>query len=119
LETIRNLLDEKPARDLHGRVLYTSRFVSDEDLRDKDVLELGCGYGWFTLNALDRGVRSYTGIEPAPGALETAARHITAPNTRLLVADALQLPFESASFDTVVCWDTAGCAPPTTSRRLC
>jgi SAM-dependent methyltransferase len=86
-------------------MLYTSRFVSDDDLEDKDVLEIGCGYGWFALNALDRGAHSYTGIEPTRGALATAARHITATNARLLVADALQLPFEIGSFDTVLCWE--------------
>jgi SAM-dependent methyltransferase len=86
-------------------MLYTSRFVTNDDMAHKDLLEVGCGYGWFALNALDRGARSYTGIEPTPGALETAALHITAPNARLLVSDALQMPFDAGSFDTVACWE--------------
>ena len=63
---------------MHGRPLYTTKFVRDRDLADKDVLELGCGYGWFTLNALDRRVKSYTGIEPTASSLETAVKHVTA-----------------------------------------
>jgi len=102
---IRNILDEAPTRDLHGRPLYTTKFVREGDLRGKDVLELGCGYGWFSLNALDRGVRTYTGIEPTPGSLETAQKHVTAPHARFMVADALDLPFDAGSFDSVVCWE--------------
>jgi SAM-dependent methyltransferase len=99
-------------------MLYTSTFVANDDIAHKDLLELGCGYGWFALNALDRGARSYTGIEPTPGALETAARHITAPNVRLLVGDALQIPFDTGSFDTVVSWEVLEHLPQGAELRM-
>ena len=66
---MRNILDDKPTVDLHGRNAYTMRFVGDADLQEKDVLEIGCGFGWFALNALPRGVGRLTGVEPTDGDL--------------------------------------------------
>src|SRR5207302_6093633 len=88
------------------------------DLRGKDVLELGCGYGWFSLNAVDRGVRSYTGIEPTAGSLATAVKYVTARNAQFKVADALQLPFDARSFDTVVCWEVLEHVPQGGDLRI-
>ena len=103
---------------MHGRPLYTTKFVRDRDLTDKDVLELGCGYGWFTLNALDRRVKSYTGIEPTASSLETAVKHVAARNARLTVADGLDMPFDASSFDTVVCWEVLEHLPQGSELRL-
>jgi SAM-dependent methyltransferase len=92
--------------------------VLDADLKDRDVLELGCGYGWFSLNALDRGVRTYTGIEPTAESLATVVKHVTANNARLMVADALDMPFDARSFDTVVCWEVLEHIPQGSELRL-
>jgi SAM-dependent methyltransferase len=92
--------------------------VLDADLKDRDVLELGCGYGWFSLNALDRGVRTYTGIEPTADSLATVVKHVTASNARLMVADALDMPFDARSFDTVVCWEVLEHIPQGSELRL-
>jgi SAM-dependent methyltransferase len=102
---VRNILDDKPTVDLHGRNAYTMRFVGDADLQEKDVLEIGCGFGWFALNALPRGVGRLTGVEPTDEDLSTARKYVVAPNVQFELGSALRLPFPDATFDTVVCWE--------------
>ena len=54
---MKNILDERPSHDLSGRLLASVQFVEDIDLKDRDVLDIGCGYGWCELNFLGRGVK--------------------------------------------------------------
>ncbi len=83
----------------------------------RDVLDIGCGFGWFELWALSHGVGSITGTEATAGDLETARKHIEGPGVRLEVASALDLPFDAASFDTVVCWEVLEHIPKGTEAQ--
>lgn len=102
---MRNIANEKPNLILHGRPLATVGFVSDQDIKDKDVLDIGCGYGWCELNFLARGAKTVTGTEIADQDLSTAKENIVDPRANFLVGSALSLPFPDKSFDTVVCWE--------------
>jgi 2-polyprenyl-3-methyl-5-hydroxy-6-metoxy-1,4-benzoquinol methylase len=102
---MRNVIDERPTRDLHGRLAFTREFVAEADCRDRDILDVGSGFGWFELVALDRGARSVTGIEPTEQDLATARRHLADERLTFEVAGALDLPYPAGSFDTVVCWE--------------
>jgi 2-polyprenyl-3-methyl-5-hydroxy-6-metoxy-1,4-benzoquinol methylase len=102
---VRNLIDERPTHDLHGRLAWSRSFVDRADIEDRDVLDIGCGFGWFELFALEGGARSITGVEPTERDLETVRRHLTGGGARFEVASATDLPFDSESFDTVVCWE--------------
>jgi SAM-dependent methyltransferase len=113
---MRNILAEAPATELHGVHLRASRFVADY-IAGRDVLDIGCGYGWFELFALSRGVRSITGIEVSAADLETAKGHIDSPAVRFEVASAISLPFAEGSFDTVVCWEVLEHLPPRTEQK--
>jgi SAM-dependent methyltransferase len=116
---MRNILAEAPTatEQLHGIRLRATRFVAEDDIRGRDVLDIGCGYGWFELFAISKGVRSIAGIEVSEQDLETARRHIDLPNVRLDVASATSLPFADESFDTVVCWEVLEHIPPNTERK--
>ena len=50
---MRNILDDKPTRDLHGGPAFARSFVEDEHCSDRAILDIGCGFGWFELIALD------------------------------------------------------------------
>ncbi len=102
---MRNLLDEKPSTKLHGRLKYAVDLVDDGDLLNRRVLDIGCGFGWFELNALARGASVVVGIEITAVGLRTINTHLTDPRLRTHIASAIDLPFEDASFDTVVCWE--------------
>jgi SAM-dependent methyltransferase len=102
---LRNLVDERPTRDLHGRLAWSRSFVDPTDCTDRDILDIGCGFGWFELLALDRGARAVTGVEPTEANLATVREHLDDERLKFTVASALELPFEDESFDTVVCWE--------------
>jgi SAM-dependent methyltransferase len=102
---MRNILDQAPSRDLHGIQAHAVRLVAEEDLADRVVLDVGCGFGWFELYALDHGVRRVIGIEPDDRELETARRHIHDERATFTVGRATDLPVPDESVDTVVCWE--------------
>lgn len=101
---MRNLLNEAPAKELHGRLRFTCTYVDQDDITGRDVLEIGSGYGWFALNAGPRS-RSFIGVEPTDDDLRTARKYVTHPQVRFERGSALALPFEPGSFDTVVSWE--------------
>ena len=40
---MKNLIEEKPTNELHGRVKFTVGFVDDKDVKGKEILDIGCG----------------------------------------------------------------------------
>lgn len=102
---MRNLVDERPTRDLHGGPAFARTFVDPAHLRGRRVLDIGCGFGWFELVALDEDAAEVAAIEPSTRDLATARAHITDPRVTFHVGSATALPFDEGTFDTVVCWE--------------
>lgn len=102
---MKNVLDERPTTDLHGGTAYARDFVAASDYARRDVLDIGCGFGWFELAAAGRGARSVVGVEPEEAALDTARRHVVLDQVTFRAASAVRLPFADESFDTVVLWE--------------
>ena len=102
---MKNILDERPTTEPHGGTAYARDFVAAPDYAQRDVLDIGCGFGWFELAATDRGARSVVGVEPEEAALETARRHVVLDQVTFRAASAVSLPFDDESFDTVVMWE--------------
>lgn len=115
---MKNLIGEKPTDQLHGRTLYITQFVADSDIKDKKVLDIGCGFGWLELNFLQRGAGRITGIEISEKNLETARKYIKSQKVFFRVGSAVDLPFESQSFDTVVSWDVMEHIPKNSETRM-
>jgi 2-polyprenyl-3-methyl-5-hydroxy-6-metoxy-1,4-benzoquinol methylase len=86
--------------ELHGPALLDAC----GDLAGRDVLDLGCGQGWFTRRLAGRGAR-VTGVDWSPRLIERARRYeADAPQgARYAVLDAAQVDahFAPASFDLV------------------
>lgn len=115
---MKNILDEKPNENLTGRLLASVQFVSDEDVKDKNALNVGCGFGWCELNFLSRGVKQMAGIEISEEDLKTARENVVNERVKFCLGSAIQIPFPDKSFDTVVSWEVIEHIPKNTENRM-
>ena len=74
-------------------------------LGDGDVFELGCGGGLNQEFYQTSLLSSFSGIDPHPGLLEIAKKRATdrGLQSTMLEGSGEDIPFSSASFDSVVC----------------
>lgn len=77
-------------------------FLGKENLKDKTLLDAGCGTGLFTKRAIERYAK-VTSIDIAPKLVELTKRKN--PSTNAIEASLLQLPFEDNTFDYVISSD--------------
>jgi 2-polyprenyl-3-methyl-5-hydroxy-6-metoxy-1,4-benzoquinol methylase len=100
-ETGLSLAYNRACYRLRAEVLTTALREHGFDPRGKEVLDVGCGTGFFTAYYLERGAR-VTGVDIAPVAIETLrARH---PTSRFVLADIGEQPVEGR-FDVVNAMD--------------
>jgi len=87
--------------NLYERPYMLSRIHS---LDSKNVLDLGCGSGFYTKHALDMGAR-VTAIDASKVMIDRLASLFDSPKLRLVCADITKpLSFlESESFDCIIC----------------
>jgi ubiquinone/menaquinone biosynthesis C-methylase UbiE len=118
-EQMTNILGEAPVEDRHGRLSYTTDvFVDTNDIRGRNVLNIGCGYGWFEIWALSAGVSKIAGTEIGEENLATAKKHIRDPRAVFEVASAIDLKYPQHSFDTVTSWEVIEHIPRGTERKM-
>lgn len=115
---MKNILKEKPGGELHGRLRYSMKFIDEKDIKDKRVLDVGCGFGWFELGALKKNVKEIVGTELTDGDLETARRFIKDSRVIFKVGDATDLPFPNNSFDTVISWEVIEHLPKKNENKM-
>jgi 2-polyprenyl-6-hydroxyphenyl methylase/3-demethylubiquinone-9 3-methyltransferase len=86
-----------------GRLAWFDRQI---EWQGKAVLDLGCAGGFMAEALAARGAH-VTGIDPAEGAIAAARAHARAQGLRIGYDVGLgeALPYDSASFDAVVCVD--------------
>ena len=101
-----NIAKETPREPLHGRKLYSTFFVGADDINYKDILDIGCGFGWFELHSSKLKCKSVKGIELSATDLSTAKKYLkNIPEISFLVGSAIKIPFKNSEFDTVVSWE--------------
>lgn len=77
-------------------------FLGTENLKDKLLLDAGCGTGLFTKKALEREA-NVTSIDIAPKLVELTKKKN--PATNAIEASVLKLPFDDNTFDYVISSD--------------
>ena len=71
------------------------------DLRGCNVLDLGCGFGWFCRWAAQQGAAHVLGIDVSERMLAQAKETTDAPSVTYIKADMEQLELQPNSFDVV------------------
>jgi len=102
---MKNILKDRPKKRLYGRTLFTTKFVEDADIKRRTCLDIGCGWGWFELNALKRNVRKIVGVDILENNVAVASENIPDKRAEFKVGSATKLPFKDAQFNTVVSWE--------------
>jgi ubiquinone/menaquinone biosynthesis C-methylase UbiE len=97
------VLDEQDEKNRYPAHLYRLT-VSDRDIKDKDILEIGCGRGG-GLSHLNRyfSPKTVTGIDLNNKAVKFCnAYYKKETNSKFQQADAQKLPFSDNNFDFVI-----------------
>src|SRR5262245_37768279 len=84
--------------DIRRRVEVVFDELLPEDIFGKSVLDVGCGTGWFSHRAQERGAL-VTSLDVGTSLLQETLRKA---DVRPTVGDALSLPFADESFDIVI-----------------
>ncbi len=72
------------------------------DLRDKRVLDLGCGFGWHCRYAVENGARSVIGVDISQKMLSAAKSKTDSEKIQYLCMPIEDIDFTADSFDVVV-----------------
>ena len=108
LNTVERLAMNNPVRAAHQHYREAAWFaeLSLGELKDADVLEIGCGRGVGVEVLLDRlGARQVTAFDLDPAMVERAERRLRGrlgDAVRLSHGDATEISHPAASFDAVV-----------------
>lgn len=115
---MKNIIGEKPSDELRGRLLFTINFIDKSDIKDKNILDIGCGFGWFEFNAEKIGANAISATEITEKDLETARKYIKSDGIDFQTASAVALPFKNEIFDTVVSWEVIEHIPKNTEDKM-
>lgn len=98
---------------------YRGFFGSEVVQANDELLDIGCGDGFFTKRFLSTRCRKVDAVDIEPSAIEGAQLHNSAPNIAYYLLDAVNEPFPSDKYD-VIAWDGAlgHFAKETTDRVL-
>ncbi len=87
-----------------------NEYFSTDLLKDRDVVDLGCGGGELSLFAIQKGAKSVYGIEASESQYCIACAQLRNANLPhepvfLLANDACRIPLNDEEHDTILCFD--------------
>jgi SAM-dependent methyltransferase len=89
-----------PLSSCYANERMTTAMLAQVDMRDKRVIDIGCGDGTFTIELFDRGKpRSMTGIDPCAEAITMAEQKKEEREIEFVAKGAYDLPWNTDSFD--------------------
>lgn len=115
---MKNILNEKPTEKLEGRLAYTTKFVDLNDINGKNILNIGCGFGWFELFALKNNPEKISAIEITEEDLKTAKESIIDRRVKFKIGSAIKIPYPDNTFDTIVSWEVIEHIPKNTEKEM-
>lgn len=72
------------------------------DLKDKTILDLGCGYGWHCMYAAKQNARHVVGIDASHRMIDQAIKIHSHPNIVYQVCDLTKYAYPIEQFDVVI-----------------
>ncbi len=115
---MQNITNEKPQKKLTARLNASVNFVDTNDITNKTILDIGCGYGWFEMYALRQNAKQIYACEVSESDLSTIRNNVVDQKLQIQVGDATKLTFQNETFDTLVCWEVIEHIPVDTEDML-
>ena len=89
-----------PLSSCYANERMTTAMLAGVNIRDKRVIDIGCGDGTFTIELFDRGQpKNISGIDPSANAVKTAQRKKGERPIEFVAKGAYELPWSADSFD--------------------
>lgn len=111
------IINESPFDERYGMQLEIPKLVSEKNIRNKRVLDIGCGFGWFEHWATQQKVKKITGIDVSTEEI-ALAKNLRKSSVNFIVGSAIKLPFKENTFDTVVSWEVLEHIPKNTESLM-
>ena len=86
------------------RRLFVKGGLKIDELKEKKIIDVGCGSGRFTIALAQMGVKEIVGVDLGESGIkigEEFARKLNLKNIKFIKNDILSLPFDDESFDFV------------------
>lgn len=116
---MKNTLDSRPTNNFNDvNEKFYQEVIEDQDLQDKTILDLGCGYGWFCLIAQNRGAKKIYGVEISEEDLKTAKKYINSEKIDFKIGNALSIPLPDESVDSIFSWEVIEHIPENTEHLM-
>jgi len=116
---MKNTLNSKPTNNFTEEYdKFYKILIPEDDIKDKVSLDLGCGYGWFSLLLESRGAKKIFGIEISEEDLKTAKKYIKSKKIEFKVGSAISIPLENNSVDSVFSWEVIEHIPEKTESQM-
>lgn len=86
-----------------GKIRWKRRvkMLTDHITKKMEVLEVGCGTGYFTKSIAGTGAK-ITAIDISPDLIQSAKKAVKSPRVTFLIENAYKMKFKKESFDSIV-----------------
>ncbi|MDA1338527.1 MAG: class I SAM-dependent methyltransferase [bacterium] len=115
---MKNTLNVRKDFEIYGSRLGRINFISKLDIKEKVILDVGCGYGWFLNYALSQGAKEIVGLEISDQDLHTARESIRDEKIFFKKGTAISIPYPDKYFDSVTAWEVIEHIPPKLELKM-
>lgn len=114
---MKSLLNETPQDQPWGYNFECFRLVNKKFIKGKNLLDIGCGFGWWEWHCKKNGVGKIVGLDPSQDSLKVMSKFKDS-KISFKLGSALNLPFSQNTFDTLTCWEVLEHIPERTEQKL-